>query len=128
MRTGPQLLHPCQRDHEPDRPMATHVQITGIIEEDDACCTGWIGRLTEKAADEDVGSSRLINDGRANLIEAIAKDQEPFRKRATAKIRAALDDDPSRLATGMGVDDTNCLHGGVYGEEKRGGERFGAQR
>jgi hypothetical protein len=91
--------------------MATHVQVARVVEKDDACCTGWIGRLTEEAANQDIGSSGFINDGRANLIEAIAKGQEPIRKRAAAKIRATFDDDPSRLAAGMGVDDANCLHG-----------------
>jgi hypothetical protein len=99
--------------------MATHVQVTSVVEKDDACCTGWIGRLTKEATDQDIGSSRLVNDGRTKLIEAIAKGQESFRKRAATKIRATVDDDPSRLAAGMGVDDTNCLHGGISGKQEQ---------
>jgi hypothetical protein len=95
------------------------MQVSSVVEENNARCTGWICRLTQQAAHKDIRSARFIDYRRANVIESVAKNSEPFWQRAAAKVRTTFYNNASRFAAGMGVDDANCLHGGISGRRKK---------
>jgi len=46
MNSGEYSPQVGQRDHEPDRPVPTHAQVAGVIEEDNSCATRLIDRFT----------------------------------------------------------------------------------
>ena len=97
--------------------MATHVQVAGVVEENDSCRAGRVRRLTQQAANQDIGSAGLINDGRANLIEAIAKEIQSLRQWSASKVGTTLNDDSGGFTASMRINNTNRLHRGSLKKE-----------
>ena len=63
--------------------------------------------------DDDVRPAWLVHDGRAEGVEAAAKQLAAFGHRAAAKVRSASNHSPGRLSLGVGVDDLNASGGGL---------------
>jgi hypothetical protein len=100
--------------------VATHVQVAGVVEKNDSRRAGWVRGLTQQATDEDIGSAGLINDGRANLIEAITKEIQSLRQWSASKVGTTLNDDSGGFTASMGINNTNRLHRGSL---KKGSDR-----
>jgi hypothetical protein len=58
--------------------VAAHAEIADIIKEDDAGGAGGVLRLTEERTYHDVGTSRLVNHGRAETIVFLTEALQPF--------------------------------------------------
>ena len=117
MRTGAQFFHPRQRYHEPDRPMATHVQVARVVKENDSRRAGWVRGLTQQATDEDIGPTGLVDHGGADVIEAIAKQIQSLCQWSASKFGATVNDDSGRFTTSMRINDANGLHRGSLKKE-----------
>jgi hypothetical protein len=68
-------------------------------------------RRAQQRADEDVGAARLVDDGRTEPIEFLAKDARAFRERTATQVGASVDDETSGLAGGVRIDDVDEVHG-----------------
>lgn len=104
--------------------MATHIQIAGVVEEDDAGRAVRIGWLTQQSADENIRAAGFVDHGRTNLVKAVSKEDQSFRQGAASQVRAALDNDASRFAAGVGVDHSDGLHGCRLQKNLGRGRRF----
>src|SRR5207249_1007516 len=90
--------------------MSAHAQVADIVEENHPCGAAGIGRRTEKHADHDVGAARLIDNGRAEGVEPLAKALAPLGQRANAQIGAAGNDHASRLSARVRVDHLDMMN------------------
>ena len=81
-----------ERDDDADGAVAAHAEVADVVEEDDAGGAGRIGRLAEQRADDDVGAARLVDDGGAEAVEAVAED----RARRSASVPRPRSGPPER--------------------------------
>jgi hypothetical protein len=97
--------------------MATHIQVAGVIKENDSRRAGWVRGLTQQATDEDIRPTRLVDDSGADVIEAIAKEIQSLCQWSASKFGATVNDDSGRFTTSMRINDTNGLHRGSLKKE-----------
>ena len=93
-----------QRHHQPDGAVAAHAEEADVVEEDHAGLARGVVRLAEQRAHDGVVAARLVDDGRADVVEVVAEAVEALLDRAAAEIGAARDDDARGLAAGVGID------------------------
>jgi len=91
--------------------MTAHVEWTDIVEKDDTGDRVRLDRWTQQGADHHIGTTRFVHHCRAEFVELFMKSFFLFENRSGPKIRAAGNDDPRRLTTGMRIDHTNSLQG-----------------
>ena len=111
MDSGADSAQACERGDEPDSAVAAHSNVSDIIEEDHASGAGFVDRLTEKRADDDVGTSWLIDDGCPEVIMQTQKAVLAIGQWASAEVGSSVDDEPRRLSGGVRVEDRNAAWG-----------------
>src|SRR5437867_4941598 len=94
-----------ERNDKPDRAVATHAEITNIVEEDNARGARVIVRFANQRADEHFGAAWFVDDGGAKIVVLLAEDPEPVGQAAGTEVRPSTDDDARRFAGGVGIDD-----------------------
>ena len=99
-----------ERDDEADRSVTAHADGSDIVEEDHSGRAARIGGLAQQRSDQDIGSSRLVDDTRSKVIVVRAEALEAFRDAAAAEVRAPFDHHARGLAGGMRVDHPYLLH------------------
>ena len=72
--------------------MATHTQVTDIVEKNDAANARLVLRLNEQPAHHDIGTARLIHNRRTEAVKLALKFFATRRKRSDAEIRPASHD------------------------------------
>lgn len=97
-----------ERDEQADGAVPTHSEVTDIIKKDDPGGRGGILGFAEKRADDSIRATRLVYHGGAEGVKLVAKVFEARGHRAVAEVRTAFNDDASRLAAGVGVDDADA--------------------
>ena len=119
IRCSPRLqpFEISQRDNQSDRPVTAHSEIADIIEEDHTSCARRINWLAKERTDNNVRSTRLVDDGRPERIMPGAKVFQPLSHRTSTQIRTAVDDYSGWLTTGVRIDYANssllCISHGV---------------
>src|SRR5206468_6915967 len=99
-----------------DHSMATHAEITGAVEKNDAVRAGWIGRRTEQRAYERIRAARLPDDSGTEAVELIAKPVATLGERPHAEVRASIHDDACRLSSCVRVHDAHHSERAAHGE------------
>jgi hypothetical protein len=62
-----------ERDHEANRAMPAHSEITDVIEKNGAADARFVFRLNEQRSDDDIGTARLIHNGGTESVELLLK-------------------------------------------------------
>ena len=114
VRAALDLAEVFERGDDADQAVAAHVEIAGVVEEDDALLAGRVGRLDQQRADHRVGAARLTDHAGAEAVEILAQPFAPLDQRAGAGIGAALHDDAGRLTRGVRVDDAHHAKGASH--------------
>ena len=96
-----------QRRRGADRPVAAHAEKADVVEEDQTGGASRILRLAQQRADQRVEAARLVDDESPDMIEFLGEALTPLGERAAAERRPAVDDEPRRLALGVGIDDAH---------------------
>ena len=99
-----------QRDHETNRAVAAHLERPDVVEEEDARDARLVRRLHEQRADNHIRPARFIHDGGTKTIMLFAEDLQLLRHRAATKVRPPTDNDASRFAARVGIDDLDAFH------------------
>ena len=87
--------------------MATHAEVSDVVEEDDAGGAVMIDRLAEERSDDDVRTARLgYNCGSKGVVVA-AETLEAVGERAFAEVGGSGDYEARGLTPGVRIDDTN---------------------
>ena len=92
---------------QPDGAVTAHAQVSHVVEEDHAGGAARVHRFTQQSADHHVGTPRLIYHCGTEIVVFGAESFQPGAQRAVAQIRAAADDQPRGLASGMRIDHPN---------------------
>jgi hypothetical protein len=77
-----------QRGGNADDAVATHAQVSYVIEEDNARCTRSIDRLNQKCADQNVGAARLAKNGAPVVVIVAAQIFKALGEWSGAEMRA----------------------------------------
>lgn len=107
---GMNAAHVGESGNEPNGSMAAHAEVTDVIEEDDTCDAGRIGRFEQGCANDNIGAAGFIYDCGTKGVMTFAKSFEPVLHAAMTEVRPTTDDDASRLAAGVGVYDGDSSH------------------
>ena len=107
--SGLDALHVGQSCNQANGPVAAHSQVANIVKEDDPGGARGIDRIAEQSADYHVGASRLIHNGRAEIVVLVAKTFQPLGQRTGAEIRPATHYQAGWLAPGVGIDDPDSM-------------------
>ncbi len=107
MTTGSNSTEMRERDRSADRAVPAHSEISDVIEENDSRHTCRVGRLAQPTTDEYIRTARLVDDRRAHVIELVAEDFPLLGQSPPIQARPPGDNDTSRFARGVGVDDGN---------------------
>src|SRR5688500_8403486 len=102
--------HVRERDHQADGAVAAHADGANVVEENDAGARRRIDRLDQQRADDDVGAARLVHRRGAVAVELALQALAPGGQRPAAEVGTTLDDDASRLAARVRVDNLQLLH------------------
>jgi hypothetical protein len=86
-----------ERDHEANRAMPAHTQISDVIEKNGAADARFVFRLNEQRSDDDIGTARLIHNGGTESVELLLKFFASCGDRAATEVRPARDDNARRL-------------------------------
>ena len=99
-----------ERDDQSHHAVSAHTEVADVVEEDDSRGASLAARFANQRADEQVRTTRLVDDGRTETIMLFAENFQTVGHAATAKIRSAANDDARRFAAGVRVDDLNSFH------------------
>ena len=106
-------------DGHADGAVAAHMEIANIVKEDHSTDATRIVGLADQSADHDVGAARLVDDGGPKLVEVKTEALPALRQRAAAQVRSARDNDASRLAAGVGINDLDSARDVRHWEVKK---------
>ncbi len=93
-----------------DRSVSAHAERAATVRIEDAGCTGRVGGRGQEGQNGRQWGTGLGREGEAESPEIVVQSRTPFRERAPAEIREAVQDDTGRLATRMGICDFDLLH------------------
>ena len=81
MRCTPGPMRPrwASDDDEPDGAVAAHAEIADVVEEDHAGRARRVVRLAQQRADHHVRAARLVDDARAEVVEAACGTRRAVR-------------------------------------------------
>ena len=124
MHAGLDAAEMGQRGDDADRAMATHAEVAGIVEEDDARdCLRRNGRLQD-GTDHAFAAARLGDQRSSQPIGFVAEPCQACGHVARAEVGHPLDDHARRLAGSVRVDDADRVvqraWRSVVGEEQVG--------
>lgn len=102
-----------QSHQQADGAMSAHVEHAHVIKKDDPSSVGWVAGRTEQGTNQYVAATRLIDDGRAEVIEMGSETQPLVRQCVPRKFRHSCDNDAGWFTTGVGVYDINSVHAGI---------------
>lgn len=89
--------------------VSAHPKVADVVKEDDAGGRRRIYRFAKQGADDNIGTARFVDDGRAKRVVVGAETFKPSRERALAEVRTALNDDARWFAAGVRINDANSL-------------------
>src|SRR5437016_1229054 len=90
--------------------MAAHSQVADIVEENHSRGATRRVWLHQQASDENVGAAWLIHDCRTKPIVLLAKNFELVSGASWAEVGTATDNDASRFAGSVGIDNGDLPH------------------
>ncbi len=101
--------HVGEGDGEADGPVAAHMEVTYIVEEDDADGAGGVSGFAEQGSDYRVRGAGFVADRGAVTVEPGAEEVQAFAQRSVAERGATGDDEAGGFAGGMGINDVNSV-------------------
>ena len=102
-----------------DGSVTAHSQEPHIVEEEDAAEGVLLGRWYQEGADEDIGATGFIDDGRAVLVEVLPELGKPLGAGSRTERRSPGKDQTGRFAAGVGINDLNRSTGGWRRRHRR---------
>jgi hypothetical protein len=87
--------------------MATHAEVSYVVEEDDGCGGVWIDGFAEQCTDDDLGSAGFADDTAAEVIEFALQALDTSWQISCSEIRSTGNDDARRFSLRVGVDYLN---------------------
>ena len=102
-----------ERDDQPNGAVPAHAEQAHVVEKDHAGRARRVHRFDKQRTHEHIAPARLIDHGAAEAVVLLMKDPRFLRDAPAAQIRPARDDNPRRLAAGVGVDGNDALEGRI---------------
>ncbi len=99
-----------ERGDHADHAVAAHAQVADIVKEDDCRAALGIVRRAQQRAHHHVRTARLAHSRRADMVEIAPHAFAPLQQRSGTQVRAALGNEPGRLAAGVRIDDGKGFH------------------
>jgi hypothetical protein len=97
----------AQRRDDTDRAVPAHIEKAFIVEKQNRSFTIRFVWFTQQGSDHRFVAARLKDHRATKLVEFCFEDFKSFRKRTVSEIWPAFNDDPSRFASGVRINNAD---------------------